>query len=99
MQEKSCPYLPLHCEHLRLREFRHDDLAPFATYRANPDIARYQDWDEFCLEDALGFYEILRHLRFGVAGTWYQIAIARQTSPSTRSFHRPTGAEPPSAVE
>jgi len=28
------------------------------------------------MDDALEFFEVLQPLRFGVAGTWYQIAIA-----------------------
>ena len=76
MPEHSCPHLPLQCQRLRLRDFRRSDLEQFTEYRANPDIARYQSWDKFCLEDAQEFYENLRRLRFGVAGTWYQIAIA-----------------------
>ena len=68
--------LPIECERLRLRDFRSSDLERFTDYRADPDIARYQGWEDFCKEDAMEFFEIQDSLRFGVAGTWYQIAIA-----------------------
>ncbi len=74
--EHTCPHLPIECRRLRLRDFRRGDLDTFATYRANPDIARYQGWDDFSREDALEFFAVLLPLRFAVARSWYQIAIA-----------------------
>ena len=71
-----CPYLPIECQRLRLRDFLRSDLEQFTDYRANPDIARYQGWDDFCTADANEFFKTLLPLRFGVAGTWYQVAIA-----------------------
>ena len=38
------PFLPLTTERLLLRAFRPDDAEPFAAYRSEPDIARYQSW-------------------------------------------------------
>ena len=82
MPEHSCPHLPLQCQRLRLRDFRRSDLEQFTEYRANPDIARYQGWDKFCMEDALEYYEILRRLRFGNTSVWKQHAWCLDTQAS-----------------
>ncbi len=76
MPEHHCRHLPIECKHLLLRDFRRSDLAQFAAYRANPDIARYQGWEDFHIGDAEEFFAIQLPLRFGVAGSWYQVAIA-----------------------
>ena len=76
MPDNCCPNLPIECQRLRLRDFHRGDLEQFTQYRENPDIARYQGWDMFCMDDALKLYEVLQGLRFGVPLTWYQIAIS-----------------------
>lgn len=76
MQEQFCPHLPLECQRIRLRDFRADDLDAFAAYRADPDIARYQGWDDYSRADAREFLAFQLPLRFAVTGSWYQVAIA-----------------------
>ena len=66
--------------HCRLREFAERDLAEFARYRAIPEIARYQSWDAFTLEDARRLYTTQQQTRFGAPGSWYQVAIANKSS-------------------
>ena len=78
MPDNHCPHLPIECQRLRLRDFLRSDLEQFTEYRANPDIARYQGWDEFCTADANEFFATLLPLKFSVAGTWYQVAIANR---------------------
>ncbi len=61
---------------LRLRNFTEADLENFARYRAQPAVARYQSWTTYTLADAQALYADMVAKPFGLAGEWYQIAIA-----------------------
>jgi RimJ/RimL family protein N-acetyltransferase len=37
--------LILESERLMLRPFQEADIEPFAAYRSDPEIARYQSWE------------------------------------------------------
>jgi RimJ/RimL family protein N-acetyltransferase len=60
---------------LRARPFTAADVVPFAAYRADPDVARYQSWSDFTLQDATAFVESLRGEEPGVPGEWFQVAL------------------------
>jgi RimJ/RimL family protein N-acetyltransferase len=62
-------------ERLVARSFTTADLEPFAAYRADPDVARYQSWSDFTLDDARSFVDSLRGEEPGVPGDWFQIAL------------------------
>lgn len=63
---------------LRLRPFQEADLATFATYRSEPEVARYQSWNApYSLEQAQAFYEELLRQQPGTPGAWYQLAVER----------------------
>jgi RimJ/RimL family protein N-acetyltransferase len=61
---------------VRLREFAERDLPEFARYRAIPEVARYQSWDSYTLEDAQRLYAAQCTTAFGTPGSWHQVAIA-----------------------
>jgi RimJ/RimL family protein N-acetyltransferase len=67
-------------DRVRLREFSERDLAEFARYRAHPEVARYQSWESYSLEDAKRLYVAQLATRFGTTGSWHQIAIADKVS-------------------
>jgi len=48
----------------------------FARYRALPEVARYQSWGRFTLEDAKRLYESQLAGTYGAIGSWHQVAIA-----------------------
>ena len=63
-------------ERLRLRPFTADDLPAFVAYRARPEVAAYQSWDEtFDLADAERFLAEQEAVSFGSPGAWVQLAI------------------------
>lgn len=64
----------------RLRDFQQQDLVAFARYRADPEVARYQSWSDYSLDDAERLYDKQQKTPFGEPGTWYQIAIADKQS-------------------
>ncbi len=68
--------LPITTPRCLLRGFHERDLQAFAAYRADPEVARYQSWSSYSMDDARAFYEAQSHTELGVLGTWYQVAIA-----------------------
>ncbi|WP_046004340.1 GNAT family N-acetyltransferase [Pseudoalteromonas rubra] len=66
---------------LLLRPFEESDLKEFARYRANPEVARFQSWDEnYTLRDATTLFQAMDYSRFTEPGLWFQIAIVRRVS-------------------
>ncbi len=62
-------FLPVTTERLVLRAFRPDDVEPFATYRSDPDVARYQSWTApYALADARRLVDDVEH--DGRAAAW-----------------------------
>jgi RimJ/RimL family protein N-acetyltransferase len=60
---------------LHARAFVPEDVAAFAAYRADPDVARYQSWSDFTVADAEAFVRSLQEDEPGVPGEWFQIAL------------------------
>jgi ribosomal-protein-alanine N-acetyltransferase len=61
---------------LRLRPFAEADLPAFVAYRGDPEVARYQSWDEtFSAEDARAMFAAKQGIGIGTPGAWTQIAI------------------------
>lgn len=68
--------LPLKTERLILRGFEAGDAAAFATYRSDPEVARYQSWDTpYPLEQAHAFIREMQEVQSGTPGEWFQLAI------------------------
>lgn len=73
--------LILQSERLILRPFQDGDIEPFATYRSDPEIARYQSWEPpFTVEQAARFVNDMKQARPGVQGEWYQWAVERKAA-------------------
>ena len=60
---------------LILRRLRGDDLAALCAYRSLPEVARYQDWESFGLDEAARLIDGQSGLEPNVPGTWFQLAI------------------------
>jgi RimJ/RimL family protein N-acetyltransferase len=66
-------------ERLSLRPFQAEDLAAFAAYRREPEVARYQSWDTaYSLADAERFLAEQQGLVFGQPGEWVQLAAVER---------------------
>jgi RimJ/RimL family protein N-acetyltransferase len=57
------------------RSFVPADAEAFAAYRGDPDVARYQSWSDFTLDDARAFVRSLQGEQPGIPGNWFQIAL------------------------
>lgn len=68
--------LPLRTQRLVLRPFVDADAAALATYRNDPEVARYQSWERCSLAEAKAIITEYKHKPFGTPGEWIQAAIA-----------------------
>jgi RimJ/RimL family protein N-acetyltransferase len=72
-------------ERLSLRPFQVDDLEAFVAYRSDPEVARYQSWDDtYSMADAESFLNSQRGLVFGQPGEWLQLAIVDRETGTVR---------------
>jgi RimJ/RimL family protein N-acetyltransferase len=61
---------------LLLRSFEELDIEPFAAYRSDPDVARYQSWDvPYTVAQAAAFVAAMKEQQPGQGDEWYQIAV------------------------
>ncbi|MCW3174002.1 GNAT family N-acetyltransferase [Shewanella subflava] len=58
-----------------IRAFKEDDLMAFATYRNDPNVAKYQSWTDYPLVDAQQLFQQTDYRQFALVGKWYQMAI------------------------
>ncbi len=73
-------FTELPTERLRLRRFQPEDAEIFATYRMDPDVARYQSWETYSPYHARRFIEEIASVSPGMPGEWFQFAV---TEPDT----------------
>jgi RimJ/RimL family protein N-acetyltransferase len=65
----------LDTERLTIRRFRSDDLDSFVAYRADPDVARFQSWENFTRAEGVAFIEEMSRQHPDTPGEWFQFAI------------------------
>jgi RimJ/RimL family protein N-acetyltransferase len=70
--------LPCTTDRLVLRRFVTKDLAPFQSYRCDPEVGRYQGWSTMDDAGAAAFIAGMAMARIGVPGEWFQIAVAER---------------------
>ena len=68
--------LPIRTERLAVRRLQPSDLEHFASYRADPVLARYQGWAPMTLEEAREFIASMLTQPTLEPGSWLQLAIA-----------------------
>jgi RimJ/RimL family protein N-acetyltransferase len=60
---------------LRVRSFTGADVEAFASYRADPEVARYQSWSDYTYERGRALVESLQEAEPGAPGEWFQFAL------------------------
>lgn len=65
---------------LILNKLRADDDVALFSYRGDPEVARYQGWRPSTLAEVADFIARQASVDFGVAGSWYQLAIRDRES-------------------
>ena len=68
-------FVSIETERLVLRRFERGDVEAFAAYRGDPDVARYQSWQDYTHAEAEAFVEDMLGTDPGVPGEWFQFAI------------------------
>jgi RimJ/RimL family protein N-acetyltransferase len=63
-----------------LRRFSPADVGEFATYRTDPDLARYQGWSPLTLDQATEFVASMSEVRQLIPCGWVQLAIAAEAT-------------------
>ena len=68
-------------ERLALRPFAADDLAVFAAYRRDPEVARYQSWSpDYSEADGRAFITAVSGTPFAAPGQWVNLAVTLRTT-------------------
>jgi RimJ/RimL family protein N-acetyltransferase len=70
----------LESERLLFRRFTESDVESFVAYRSDPEVARYQSWDNYSIEDGRRFITEMASQEFDLPGTWIQIALEKKES-------------------
>lgn len=65
-------------ERLLIRDLQEQDLGVFANYREKEEVARYQSWDHYSLQEAYSLYTYLQRHPFNGQYGMTQLAIERK---------------------
>ncbi|MFB7141367.1 GNAT family N-acetyltransferase [Gottfriedia sp. NPDC056225] len=73
-------FFEIETSRLRLRRFKDEDLNNFYKYRSNPDVAIYQGWEKYTVEQASDFIEKQISAAMNIPDSWVQVAIENKKS-------------------
>jgi RimJ/RimL family protein N-acetyltransferase len=65
---------------LTVRRLEQRDVEPFVAYRSDPEVARYQSWEDYTLEQGQQLVDSMQVLRPGLPGEWYQLGLEDSAS-------------------
>ena len=60
---------------LRVRPFAPTDVETFVRYRAHPDVARYQSWSDYTVDEGRALIDSMLGVAPGTPGQWHQFAL------------------------
>ena len=72
-------FTTIETERLRLRRFTPGDVGAFHAYRADGDVARFQSWRDYTVEQAERFVREMEDHDPGVPGDPFQFAVTGRT--------------------
>ena len=75
---RDAGFTAIETERLLLRRFASRDVEAFHSYRADDEVARFQSWQDYTIEQARRFVEEMTRLDPGVPGEPFQFAAARR---------------------
>eukprot|EP01038_Epipyxis_sp_PR26KG_P008369 gene8369-11324_t len=62
-------------QRINIRKMILSDIQTFYEYRSNPDVARYQSWNNFTIEDSVAFVHNQVSKIPNISGDWIQLSI------------------------
>ena len=74
MRDRS--FQTLSSKRLLMRRFETGDAPELASYRSDPEVARYQGWESCTLGEAQSLIRALARRDPGSPGAWFQFAVA-----------------------
>jgi RimJ/RimL family protein N-acetyltransferase len=72
----DCAFTRIETERLILRRLQARDLPDLVLYRAHPDVAPWQSWQDFGPDDAAQLIAEMAWLDPDWPGRWFQIGVA-----------------------
>ncbi len=72
---EDASFSALDTDRLTIRRFWLADAVELAIYRSHPEVARYQDWTGFSVDDATSFIDSLEGRAPGTPSSWFQFAL------------------------
>lgn len=73
-------FIELRSPRLRLRRLDAGDVDALCAYRSLPEVARFQSWESFGVEDAARLVAGQAQLPLDTPGTWFQLGIVGESS-------------------
>jgi RimJ/RimL family protein N-acetyltransferase len=75
--------LQLSTDRLKLRRLRREDAGAIVAYRGLPEVAKYQSWGTFGLDDATKLIAEQETIEPGDSGSWLQLLIVMAETEAT----------------
>src|SRR5829696_4806417 len=75
---RDTAFTTIETHRLLLRRFAPGDVAAFHAYRADDEVARFQSWQHYTLEQAERFVQEMTRQDPGVPGDAFQFAVVRR---------------------
>jgi RimJ/RimL family protein N-acetyltransferase len=80
LSESFLPYMPLRTQCATVRRLIATDLAAFRTYRADPELARFQSWSPMNESEAASFIAEMTDIESLIPDQWIQLGIAHASN-------------------
>ena len=61
------------------RPMAHRDVQAFVAYRSDPEVARFQSWNDYSLDEGSALIAAMEVLSLGAPGHWYQLALEERS--------------------
>ena len=71
-------FISIQSQRLVLRRFTERDLPTFVGYRSCPEVALYQSWGNYTINDARTFLKEMNEIHPAMPGKWFQFAVERK---------------------
>lgn len=68
-------FSPLRTTRLVIRDLRPADAEALSTYRSRQEVARFQSWDTYSIQQATDLIGLMQHSTPAVKGDWYQFGV------------------------
>lgn len=68
-------FTPIRTPRLIIRPLRPSDAETLAAYRSCPEVAQFQSWDTYSIQQSRDLIDLMQHSAPAVRGGWYQFGV------------------------